>query len=180
MNFAALHVESLAVRLAEERADAELELVGAILAAPAVGVSAAERVGVTPHLFSQDDLQALYIVTAHARHRERLAVLRLARAMLRDLGMWDDYDTRDFTRGMSWGHESLVALACSYPGPSLVPLRARQLIELCARQEAATAHYQRLVGLLDGTIGVEADGAPAQLRFQRHQIGFHPVLRKGA
>jgi hypothetical protein len=152
MNYPAHYIDVLACALAERRATVEVELIGCVLSDPARGIAFAEQAGVELKSFEQDDLSAIFGVIQRARDRPMADILWEARCRLHDLGFWDESETRRFTRGMRWGDRSLVALACSFPGPAATTSYARKLRKLIARQRQARALYRRMVGLLEGTI----------------------------
>jgi hypothetical protein len=152
MNYLAHYIDVLACELAEQRATVEVELIGCVLSDPVRGIAFAEQAGVDAESFDQDDLSAIFGVIQRARDRPMADILWEARCRLHDLGFWDQSETRLFTRGMRWGYRSLVALACSFPGPAATISRARKLGKLIARQQQARKSYRRMVGLLEGTI----------------------------
>lgn len=168
-------LDTLASAVAAERAHIETELVASILSQPAKGVLTAQQAGIDCDLFDQDDLRAMFIAADYGRDQGVLGVLRFARFLLRHLGLWDEGDTRCFTRGMRWGNESLAAFAESYPGTSAVGHFAMRLRRIDACQREATDCYRRMVGLLDGTI--EPGDAPAVSK--RHNVVFAPMTGKG-
>lgn len=123
---------SPAVQLAELRARAETELLGAIFAEPAAGVAAAGAAGISFHDFGQPDLRIIFLAAETAGARGAEVVCVLARRALQDGGFWDDSQVAgNHSRSMLWSDASLAALATSaYPNAELVRVRAERLLWL--------------------------------------------------
>lgn len=171
MNHLDDYLDGLACALAEERGNVEAELIGAILSEPARGICLALNAGVNAALFEQDDLRLMF-VAAKASNGSKLDLLRVIRAALIRLGLWDETDHRFFSRCMRWGDESLWSLACdSFPGPLAVNSLARKLQWIDARQKQAGWHKGQMIGLLDGSIDPDVlSMRPTRRSFAAHSF----------
>jgi hypothetical protein len=101
-----------------DRALAELRLLAAVARLGRWGVALAERHGIRPSHFRQDDTCRIYyaivsanhpVVTLGPRERRTLAA-RFASESLNATSLWDDRDRRARATGLKWGPERLVEL----------------------------------------------------------------------
>lgn len=139
-----------AAALSRARAGAELELLTAMLADPAVGVACARQHELDERAIEAEDLACLFAAclsvppaAAAARERvqvldERGIVLRVGRELLRAGGHWDDAAAaHEWTSGR-WSDASLVACACHFcqPGgwcPSVAAVQVAAIARAAAR-----------------------------------------------
>jgi hypothetical protein len=140
-------LDALAASLAAEIAAAEVQLVGAVLARPNDLVAAAEREGIAPAVFGQEDVRILYAAADVARDRPVANVLHLAKIALQRAGYWNSQGA--IGTGCQWSDESLVALAKSHLASTLaVRCYARELLALTRRWETAQVLLGELLTVL--------------------------------
>jgi hypothetical protein len=143
-------LERLAIEVADWRMTLEVDLVGAILACPRVGLARAEKAGVTADVLERPDARLMFLAVQCCREAldDRIGVLATARHALRWGGYWLDAALA-CERGLLWSDASLVDLAVSGDVAD-VGLYAAQLIDLDARVREARGCWERMVELLDG------------------------------
>jgi hypothetical protein len=143
-----------AARLAQAHAEAERELLAAVLADHTVGVALASREGVRRWHFMHADLRLMWIASGLCRRRDLVTLLRLIRGGLQGEYLWDLTRSRaNAGASMRWSDAALVAFArAELRSEQLIVRFARRLLELDARLKWATALHQRLVAALDLSI----------------------------
>jgi hypothetical protein len=139
----------LAVEFAQKRAEAETEMVAAVLADSARAVPLAEAEGVVFHCFSHPDLRLVYLAADVLRDSPVLDVLVLARRALKAEGYWCADGPISF--GMRWSNETLSALAFHVPfHADATVMLARWLVDLDHRERAARVAFDSFIFSLKG------------------------------
>lgn len=135
-------------RLAEQRHDAEREVVAAILADPATLLPVAKEAGLRVGDFWSRDVRLIFCACDVAAHLGKDAVLRLARKALRAEMLWDATSPAWY-RGELHSDATLAALSGMYPSAApLARLRVRQLLALSSRQCVAEDCITKAAALL--------------------------------
>lgn len=145
-------LERLSVELADFRLSLELQLAGAILKYPHIGMLRANECGVTTALFEREDARVMYLAALYCQQSGQSEnsglVYALAIHGLKLWGFWDER-ARAFERGFQWSAENLADLICQSSGPGDVIEFARQLIDLDRRLRVASRLWLRLRKVLD-------------------------------
>jgi hypothetical protein len=170
LSLTANDLDEMAVALAADIARAEVEVVGTVLADHPALLPVAEREGVTPSAFGQEDVRLIYAAADVSRDRRLAEVLWLARAALRRAHHWDPQGP--IGTGCMWSDETLVRLAGMFPA-SVVATRyhARHLLALSRRWRMAEDLLRQFREVLAG----ESEAAPVLPA----RLPVVTVIRKG-
>lgn len=150
------------------KTDAEIQVVGGLLAAPKRSLFLCGMLGVKLDYFRQDDTRTIWIVGAECGRENlgRNTALRLTKGVLINLNFWDDTDTRPWMRGPMWSVKSLVDLVLGVgndiPGTS-PPQRIDAHLNLwCPRLVEVTERLQKVQKLIDQAQDVLCDRVPVR------------------
>jgi hypothetical protein len=110
-DFVSWELYDAAAVLYARKAEAEAQLVAAVLADPARGAPVAVQAGVTPAAFDAEDLRLIYCACDVGRGLPVDAVLGLAATALRRAGWWSPPGAIHRGSGCLWNDESLHLLA---------------------------------------------------------------------
>ena len=134
------------------RIELESTVVGSVLCDAGRGIPIAEKAGITPQVFGQEDLQLIYTACDLLRNSTLIKVLSLARRALQDEGYWNPKGPIGST-GCSWSNETLEAYARSwFHSATLIETSAYRLIDAIAREAEIRQLQSRIVGLITGEI----------------------------
>jgi hypothetical protein len=156
---------SLWFQLQREREEAEYALVVAIPCDPLAGIACAAENGVSFSTISRDDLRIIFLANELAGRFGRRAAFKLARrALQEEPGCWSEDDRHHDLRGPVWSSRCLLSFWQEF-SPIPTPMqdlairqRARDLLDVVARERDAGAHYRESLRIL------EPSALPAHLR----------------
>lgn len=158
---ATARLESAAIALAERRWRAEIELARLAISKPADAVPLIRELGVGCEHFSQDDTSAIFAAAILCHDRPELDVIEVCEIGLKHWHCWDETQIVGNLGAMLWSRASLAAFVMeNYFVRAVTRHAAGKLLDVCRRESAARACWQRAIDLAEFRADPDGESKP--------------------